>query len=500
MFQYWVQTLRIDLILAIIGLATYSGLVSLHSRYGGLRDSHIPETLAWYGLAFAAYLAAILWAERRRVGSMKVVWGAAIAFRVLFLLTTPTLSDDVYRYLWDGYVANQGVSPYAYPIDAPELDDLDIPQRALANHRWMASPYLPAAQLLFASLTGLLPLQPLFFQMAMVVFDLLSGIFILKLLKMAGQPGHRILIYLWHPLVVIEVAHGAHVDAWMIFLTMLALWLILSSGQPKMSTWLAPALLALATLTKILPLLLLPVLFWRWRQLLRYGAVLLALLVPFGLQAGWGLAGPLDGAGLFGAIRIYAGQWNFNSGLFHWLADDLLPNLGVTEANEWAKGGVSLAMLATVAVVWRQARRPLAIGATLRLMAVPFMAYLLLTTTVHPWYALILLAFLPFLAPGLTESRWRWLAVVPWLYLSATLPLSYLTYLNPLDFRELEWVRQTEWLPTLGWLIVWVVWSRRAKHTAVEKLHPAELTPSKGRISEETVSSFNYHLSQNLPE
>ncbi|MBI1880836.1 MAG: hypothetical protein HYR94_21880, partial [Chloroflexi bacterium] len=249
-------------------------------------------------------------------------------------------------------------------------------------------------------------------------------------------------------------------------------------------------------------LLLLPVLFWRWRwrQLLGYGAVLLALLVPFGLQAGWGLAGPLAGAGLFGAIRIYAGQWSFNSGLFHWLAVDLLPNLGVTGANEWAKGGVSLAMLATLAVVWRQARRPLAVGATLRLMAVPFMAYLLLTTTVHPWYVLILLAFLPFLVPGFTESRWRWLAVVPWLYLSATLPLSYLAYLNPLDFRELEWVRQTEWLPTLGWLIVWAVWSRSAKHTVAEKLPLDELTQSKGRTPEETLSPLNYHLSQNLPE
>lgn len=102
MFQYWVQTLSIDLILAIIGLVAYSGLVSLHSRHGTLRDGHTPETLAWYGLAFTAYLAAILWAERRRAVSLKVVWGAAIAFRVLLLLTPPTLSDDVYRYMWDG--------------------------------------------------------------------------------------------------------------------------------------------------------------------------------------------------------------------------------------------------------------------------------------------------------------------------------------------------------------------------------------------------------------
>lgn len=436
-------------------------MVNLHLQHGTLRDWHTPHTLAWYGLAFVGYLAAILWSEHRRTASLPLVWSAAIGFRLLLLFTTPTLSDDVYRYLWDGHVANYGVSPYAYPIDSPKLDYLDIPQRVLANNRWMASPYLPAAQFLFAGLAGLFPLHPLFFQIAMIIFDLLSGILMAKLLKIAGLPGYRILIYLWNPLVIVEVAHGAHVDAWMIFLTMLTLWLIFCSPQAKMSTWLAPMILALATLTKILPLLLLLILFWRWRwkPLALYGVVTIAWLIPAALRAGgWGLTGPLDGTGLFGALRIYTDQWNFNSGLFHWLGVDLLPRWGLVEATDWAKRGVGLVFLAILAVVWLQARRQLDVRSTLRLMAVPFMAYLLLTTTVHPWYALLLLAFLPFLPPVRGESPWRWLAVVPWLYLSATVPLSYLTYLDPLNFRELEWVRRTEWWPVLGLVAVWIIW------------------------------------------
>ena len=84
---------------------------------------------------------------------------------------------------------------------------------------------------------------------------------------------------------------------------------------------------------------------------------------------------------------------------------------------------------------------------------------LLVSPTVHPWYALILLVFLPFLPPATGEPRRQWLAVWPWLYLSAALPLSYLTYLDPLDFRELEWVRRTEWLPTLALLLLWIIYS-----------------------------------------
>ncbi len=448
--------------MTIISLTAYGGMVILDWQSGTLRDDRVPATLAWYAVAFAAYLGSLAWAERCRRNPLALIWLGAIVFRVLLLFTGPSLSDDVYRYLWDGYLFNNGVSPYAYPIESPELDYLDIPLRSMANHGWMASPYLPASQLLFAVMTRLLPLQPLIFQIAMVIFDLLAGLLLLSLLRAAALPDHRLLLYLWNPLVVVEVAHSAHIDAWMIFLTMLALWLTFSPNRRGLSTWLAPVALALATLTKFLPVLLLPVLFWhwRWRQLLLYGGLIIILLLPFGWQAGWGLTGPLNGTGLFGAVRIYADQWNFNSGIIHWLEVDYLPALGITDPFEAAKRLGLLALLAVLAGTWLQARRRTDLRPTLRLMAISLMAYLLLTPTVHPWYALLLLVFLPFLPPAATEPRRYWLAVLPWLYLSVALPLSYLTYLDPHDFRELEWVRQTEWLPALALLLVWIIYSQ----------------------------------------
>ena len=110
----------------------------------------------------------------------------------MLLFTQPTLSDDIYRYIWDGYVANNGVSPYAYPIDAPELDYLDIPERGQANNSWMASPYLPAAQFLFRGLTGAFPLKAIYFQGAAVLFDLLSAGLIGWLLVAVKLPPRRI--------------------------------------------------------------------------------------------------------------------------------------------------------------------------------------------------------------------------------------------------------------------------------------------------------------------
>ena len=463
-----------------ISLVAYAGMLYLDWRTGTLRGAQTPSTIAWWLLAFGGYLGALWWSQRTGRFSMMWVWVPAILFRLILLFTTPTLSDDVYRYLWDGYIANNGVSPYLFPIAASELDHLAIPLRDLANHTWMASPYLPAAQALFAPITRLLPLQPTSMQIVIIALDLLNGLLIVRLLRLAVLPQRYLLIYLWNPLVVVEAAHGAHIDVWMISLTLLAVWLALSDRQliaggrrfSLRQSLLSPIVLALATLTKLLPVLLLPIFVARsgWRYLLAYAVALVVLLLPFGLSNGWGLSGPLDGIGVFGGTHHYSGQWQFNSGLFHWL-DVGFQKIGLVPADRWAKYLLAGALLAVLFWTWYNARRTYSVRSLLRLMVVPFMAYVLFTPTLHPWYLLILLAFLPFLAPSEAgtpseaEPARRWLLLAPWLYLSAAVILSYLTYLNPLDFRELEWVRLVEWLPMLGLLLVAGAWliSTRAK-------------------------------------
>jgi hypothetical protein len=291
----------------------------------------------------------------------------------------------------------------------------------------------------------------------MVIFDLGSAWLLARLLAIARLPAHRLLIYLWNPLIIVEVAHGAHLDAWMILLMLSSLYFtFVEHGRNGVaSRWLAPIFLALATLTKIVPALLFPILFWqwRWRQRLAYGVFTLGLLLPFGLQAGWGLSGELDGAGLFGALRIYGRQWRFNSGLFHWL-ETYLSRRGLVDSLDIAKTVVAVLLLLLIVGIWLLARKRTSPRASLRLMALPLMAYVLLAPTFHPWYLVILLVFLPFLTPSSTESGWRWLLVAPWIYLSGALVFSYLTYLNPLAFGELEWVRRLEWLPLLALLLV----------------------------------------------
>ncbi|MEM7131213.1 MAG: hypothetical protein AAF702_33160 [Chloroflexota bacterium] len=467
----------------ILQLIAYVGLAAEHLIYGTLTHQMLPMTLMWVGLAFLGYILSIWQGERQEGIPPTFIWTGAILFRGLLLLTIPTLSTDVYRYLWDGYVANNGVSPYAFPIDSPQLDWLDIAIRSQANHTWMASPYLPAAQALFGTITWLLPLHPASMQVVMILVDLANGVLLGVLLVAVGIPRHRVLVYLWNPLVIIEIAQGAHVDGWMIFITLGAIYMALSTV--KWLSWMAPILLALATLTKILPGFLVAVLFWRWRwlKLLLFGSVAAGFLYAAGLRAGWGLfgeleshglfgalwiilnergerelLGELDGHGLFGALRIYMNQWNYNSGLFHWMEETLGPDglMGWSEAlaNRGAKRIAGLFLLLLLGLSWLWARKFTAPLQLMRLMAIPLGGYILLTATVHPWYLLLVLAFVPFLTPSIDESTTQWLWALPWLYLSAALFLSYLTYLDPANLREYEWIRRTEWLPTIGLLLI----------------------------------------------
>ena len=130
-----------------------------------------------------------------------------------------------------GTLLSTVVSPYAYPIDASQLDWLDVPFRAQANHAWMASPYMPAAQWFFTAIAFFYPLDPDSFQVAAVLFDLGTAFILTKLLATVGLPYHRLLIYLWNPLVIVETAQGAHVDALMVFLIMLAVYAMVLSAK-----------------------------------------------------------------------------------------------------------------------------------------------------------------------------------------------------------------------------------------------------------------------------
>ena len=487
---------------AAVCLVGFVALAVLDVQNGTLRAGVVTETMVWYGVAFVGFLGAV-WANEKTPIPLAWIWGAAVVFRVLLFTTSPTLSDDVFRYIWEGNLLSSGVSPYQAPINAPELDAYDIPIRELVNNPTFASPYLPVTHAVFALTAGLLPQVALSFQVVLTLLELAAAWGIMSLLRVVKIPQNRILLWLWNPLVVVEIAHAAHLDAIMIAFTVAAL---VATFHPRFKagegTGLAgPILLGLATLTRPIPVLLTPVLFWRWNwtQRIAYAVTLIVGVAPFVAWSGFGFSeGP--GRGVFGSGQEYTETFRFNSAIYQsleqWIGSQGLDDRGLNEPRLLTMIIIFSTIMALMSWVWfsawrrtKAARQRGETGAIelLRLCAAPMGIYTLLTPVFHPWYLLLLVAFLLFHTPAAGESSRRWLALVPWAWLSATPVISYITYEDPTFFFERAWVRRFEWWPTLAIGLV-IFASQRTLFT-----NPAREQPSAQQYFEPNQTEADLH-------
>ena len=442
-----------------------------------MMGEHLPFFLVCFSLVGVAYLLAIRKISRSPF-SVCTIWIIAILARLILLGTSPSLSDDVYRYLWDGHLLHQGISPYAEPVNSPKLDAHSTPLRQNVNNAEMASPYLPMAQAYFWFIEWIAPQQVKAYQLAATLFDLLTGLMILQLLLRLKLNPSAVLIYLWNPLVIVEFAHSAHVDAWMVFFSMLAIYAALNFSKEHLA---APVLFALATLTKGAPALFSPIFFGRWRLsgIVFYLFITGLPLAFVGLTTGWGLGQEMDGRGLFGAMRIYAQYWKFNaSPIFELAATCPAGNHEI--ANGMAR--ILTGLIILIAAAW-SARKAWRLGqldpdsikggrVLVRLCLLPVGLYLLLSPTVHPWYVTWVLPFIPFFMPSREEPAriWRW--AVPWICFSITVAYSYLAYLSPVKPGVPAWVRWMEYLllyAGLAWASL-PYWGHLAKQNRVESV------------------------------
>jgi alpha-1,6-mannosyltransferase len=308
-----------------------------------------------------------------------LIVGFAIAFRLIMVFTQPVLSDDMYRYVWDGRVQAHGINPYALPPGAPELSALrDDTIWPLINRKWAVTIYPAATQIAFAALWRIRPDSVRWFQIAMTGGTIVAGILLMALAKALGRPAGRALIFLWSPAVVFETAHSAHVDG-LVLIFIVAAWLARSKGRDGWTgIW-----LGVATAMKLLPVMLAPAL-WRprdegerrratWTMPLAVVAVFAITYVPY-LSLG---------KEVIGYLPIYFTERGSASP--HALLGQISPALRVPEG---PLGDLALVLtLATISLFF--VLRPAQSGEqAIRRCIWPLVALALLTQYLLPWYLL----------------------------------------------------------------------------------------------------------------
>lgn len=370
---------------------------------------------------------------------LALILGLAILFRLPLLATTPSLSDDVFRYVWDGKLLNAGIDPHLYPPDAPELAHLRGPLWEGINHKSMATPYPPLAEALFALVYRVAPESIRAMQAAAVLFDLGVIALLMAMLARAGLDSRRVLVYAWNPLVLVQFAHSAHYDAAMI-LPLLGAIYALSLGRRLISG----LLLGVSVLVKLVPAAVGPLFLPAWgiTGTVAAGAVVGACLLP------WLFMGPrLDG------LLSEASDARFNDSLGYLLHRSLGLIVADPETASRAMAGVAMVVVSFSLgyLLWRRGAdwRGLLRGTYLLLGL-----FLLLNAVVEPWYLAWIVPFLCFFLASGPKGLPRLQPALGWLLLSGLVVLTDLTYLPEVGATLWVWVRVVEYGPLYLLLLI----------------------------------------------
>lgn len=358
-------------------LASFISYVSL--AYG-VEKENFRFIFTLSGLLFASYL---FWSFKLSMAP-RFVFRAGLLFRLAGLLAFPLLSDDIYRYYWDGLLNVHGINPYQFkPVEFIQLNH-KAPFEELypyLNSQEYHSVYPAFMQYLFglcARFTTNIEEFSTFLRLFVISADI--GIFFLLKELMKFIKRERILVlYFLNPLIIIEFSFNLHTEIFLILAVALLLVGLYSSRFI-----LSGFGLAMAVAVKLYPLLFIPFLYQRSAK------VNSKLAFAFAIGIALFFLPVIKGESLqnmFESIRLYYQHFEFNASFYY-----LVRTFGI-----WWKGYNTIAQsgpilgalslfLVAILALYRILRNRYRIAETAGFLAIALLAYYSLSTTVMPWY------------------------------------------------------------------------------------------------------------------
>jgi len=387
-----------------------------------------------------------------------IKWGvaAAVIFRLILLISIPNLSDDFYRFIWDGTLFASGLNPF---LETPEFYKESGKMVSLGispvvfeglNSAGYYTVYPPVSQYIFGLGAQLFEDQILanvvFIRSFILAAEIGTILIIKKLLKRFKLNPAYVLIYALNPFIIIELTGNLHFEGVMIFFLVAAYFLFLEKKY-----WMAAVLFLLSVNTKLIPLVLIPYLVfsldWRkWAALIFVtGAGTMLLFSPF-LE-------PAFITNFSDSLGLYFQTFEFNASIYYlvrWVGFQIKGYNIIQQAGPYL-AVISTCLIFLISWIYRNKK----------LKNLPFIyiiiltTYYLFTTTVHPWYISSLVAFVP-LTGLLYPLAW-----------SALVPLTYATYVTA-EYNENLWLVGIEYL-IVFFVVIYEL--RRMRHRPFKKLN-----------------------------
>lgn len=345
-----------------------------------------------YSFAFLAYLRFIQVAKMLEFSNLQLIlwWGPVL----LLLLGLPQLSDDYYRFIWDGLCLNNGINPFQHtpedllPILRTKSEIADELYQGM-NSKQYFSVYPPVLQgyFWFCNLIGG---SSIFSNILIMKLGVIIGIALVlpafaRLLKFFEIPNGSMFLLLFNPLFLLEGIANLHFESLQIIPLILFFLMII-----QQRIWQAGIFLGLAVLVKLTPLLIVPFLFFQlgWKRFLLFSAVLMAVVVG-GFSLFW-----MDDflPNYFSSVQLYYQKFEFNGSIYTIVKHTAMYFI---DHNPIAKVGPALGFVFVSVIVYLATKhRKLKIEQMyFYVLGLVFFVHLLLSTTVHPWYLITPLLF-----------------------------------------------------------------------------------------------------------
>lgn len=434
MYSYW-NLHKIPILLALVSILFYAVFAY------DLQREDFPKLLALF-IGLFLFLVKILQFEKWNFKFLLVV---GILFRLVFLIALPNLSQDFYRFIWDGQLINQGINPYLFTPDELISNSEFTIQNSEDLHNGMGglsarnfSNYPPINQFIFSISTflgmGSILWTVIWMRLLIILADIGIVYFGRKLLQNLNQSPNLIFWYFLNPLVIIELTGNLHFEGVMLFFFVWAMYLI-SIGK---YLWAAP-IYAASILLKLVPLLFLP-LFLKFfgfkKSVLFYlivGISCLLFTIPFYT--------PELLTNYSKTLGLWFSNFEFNASTYN-LVKFIGGEYFDTKPWELIKDYGKFVKIVTAAIILSLAflGKNQNLLAVIKNMFIVLVSYYFLSSTVHPWY----IVFLLFLC---LCTNYRFALV--W---SALIVLSYYAYSQP-DFKENLWLVLIEYLVVIGYFI-----------------------------------------------
>jgi hypothetical protein len=443
----FIKSNRTVFLLAVLSTAFYASF-----GYDLVRSDFVKLITLYTALFFLAFK--IIQISK---GHFWILAGLGVLFRLIFISSIPNLSQDFYRFLWDGRLLIEGISPY---LSTPEL------------YMQSATEIVPQATVLFAGMGELNashysnypPLNQLFFAIAawfaknsilgsvivLKLILLLADVGILyfgkKLLTVLGLPAKAIFWYFLNPFIIVELSGNLHFEGIMLFFVVWSLYLLY-----KGKWFWAAVLLGISVSVKLIPLLFLP-LFYQWfvknnsfgsgfKRLISFYLVVLSVsalsFLPF-------ISSEFI-SNFSSTIALWFQNFEFNASIYYVIRWIGFQTVGW---NVIETAGKILPLLVITFILaltfFRKCNHPEDPKSSLKhlisLMLFCITFYFLMSTTVHPWYIAT-----PLLLSVFTMYKFP----IVW---SLFVMLSYSAY-GSAGFSENLWLVAIEYITVIGFAV-----------------------------------------------